>query len=84
MGKLKTPDWILQGKKKPKEKNKLGKFFKVKTCPKCGSTDVSVVLSGEEGRGSQGWECKKCKWAGKNIQIKEVSEEEFLKMGEGK
>ena len=83
MGKLKTPDWILQGKEKPKEKKK-GKTFKVRECPKCGSTNVSVVLSGEEGRKADSWECKKCGWAGKNIKIKEVAEDEFLKMGGGK
>ena len=55
MGKLKTPDWILQGKEKPKEKKK-GKTFKVRECPKCGSTNVSVVLSGEEGRKADSWE----------------------------
>ncbi len=83
MGKLKTPDWILQGKEKPKEKKK-GKTYKIRKCPKCGSTNVNVVLTGEEGRGSQGWECKKCKWTGKNIETEEVSEDEFLKMGEEK
>ena len=84
MGKLKTPDWILQGKEKPKEKKKAGKTFKIKICQKCGSNEVNVVLGGEEGRGSNGWECKKCKWKGKQPNEKEVSEDEFLKMEEGK
>ena len=83
MGKIQTPDWVLKGKEKPKEKKK-GKTFKIKVCPKCGSTNVGVVLSGEEGRKTDNWECKKCNWTGKNIKIKEVSEDEFLKMEEGK
>jgi len=83
MGKLKTPDWILQGKEKPKEKKK-GKTFKVKTCPKCGSDQVGIIVGGEEGQGVLGWECKKCKWKGKQPSEKEVAEEEFLKMGERK
>ena len=83
MGKLKTPDWILQGKEKPQEKKK-GKTFKVRKCPKCGSDKVSVVLTGEEGHSSGEWECKKCKWIGRNVKIEEVSEDEFLELGEEK
>src|SRR3989344_4745849 len=75
--------WILQGKEKPKEKKK-GKTFKVKTCPKCGSDQVGIIVGGEEGQGVLGWECKKCKWKGKQPSEKEVAEEEFLKMGDGK
>ena len=73
--KLKTPDWILKGKKKP-DKKKEGKTFKIRECPKCNSTDVGVVV-GKEKKGE--WECHKCKWAGKEIREKELSEEEFMK-----
>lgn len=102
-GKLKTPDWIIEGykfkdewekakqKAKPlatsskgqskeiKSKKKSEKTFKVKKCPKCGSTEVSVVLGEEEGKGSRGWECKACKWKGKDIKEEEMSENEFTK-----
>jgi transposase-like protein len=94
MGKLTTPEWITEGfdSKADWEKSqgkkvstkKSGKTFKIRKCPKCGSNNVAVVLTGEEGRGFQGWECKKCKWTGKNIDIEEVGEDEFLKMGEVK
>ena len=95
MGKLSTPDWIregfdskadwekVHGKKESKGKAK-GKTFRVKACPKCGSTDVSVVLVGEEGKKADNWECKKCKWHGRNVETKEIGEDEFLKMEEGK
>jgi len=86
--KLQTPDWILKGKKsspsvaslkkKPTEKKKQGKTFRVKKCPKCGSTSVSVVLTGEEGKGAREWECKACKWRGRGIEEKELTEQEFL------
>ena len=68
MGKLTTPDWILKGKKKPAEKKKQGKTYKVKKCPKCGSTEVFIVLVGEEGKKADSWECKACMWKGKNIE----------------
>lgn len=94
MGKLETPEWIRKGydSKADWEKangkkvtpKKSGKMYKIKICPKCGSNNVVVVLGGEEGRGSRGWECKKCKWTGKNVNDKEVSEDEFLKLEEGK
>jgi hypothetical protein len=35
-------------------------------------------LTGEEGKGAKEWECKKCKWSGKNIEEKEVTEDEFM------
>ena len=87
MGKLATPDWIKEGynskqecekKKGIKSKKKAGKTYKVKVCPKCGSREVSVVLIGEEGKKADDWECKKCKWKGKNVDFEEVSEDEFL------
>ena len=94
MGKLTTPDWILKGKKsrpsvaslkkKPTEKKKEGKKYKVKKCPKCGSTEVHIVLVGEEGKKPENWECRACKWKGRNIEEKEMSEDEFLKIGGGK
>lgn len=81
MGKLKTPDWILKGKEKPKTKAKAGKTFKIRECPNCKSYDVGVVLSGsdsEEGGGKE-WECHKCKWKGRDIEEKELTEDEFMK-----
>lgn len=60
---------------------KSGKTFKVRECPKCKSDDVGVVLSGsnlEEGGGKE-WECRKCKWEGKDIIEKDLTEEEFMK-----
>ena len=78
MGKLTTPDWILKGKKKPAEKKKQGKTYKVKKCPKCGSTEVFIVLVGEEGKKADSWECKACMWKGKNIEEKEMGEDGFL------
>ncbi len=89
MGKLSTPDWIkegydskeayekkkgVKGKKKSEEKT-----FKVKKCPECGSDKVNVLLTGEEGKAAREWECKKCKWHGKDIDEKELTEEEFMK-----
>ncbi len=88
MGKLKTPDWVLEGYNSPseyekvngikKKKNKGEKTFKIKVCPECGSDDVAVVLTGEEGRGTREWECKECKWTGKDIAKKELTEDEFM------
>ena len=77
MGKLKTPDWILKGVKALKKKQ--GKTYKVKKCPKCGSTEVFIVLMGEEGKKPENWECRACKWKGRNIEEKELNENEFLK-----
>lgn len=87
---MKTPDWILQGFNSEEEHNKskgikkksrtptgTGKTFKIRKCPKCRSDDVSVVLGFDEGKGE--WECKKCKWQGKNINEEEVSEKDFMK-----
>jgi transcription elongation factor Elf1 len=78
MGKIKTPDWILKGSKKPSEKKK-GRMYKIRKCPKCGSAKVNVVLGEEEGKGKGEWECKQCKWKGTDISMEEVSEEEFMK-----
>jgi formate dehydrogenase maturation protein FdhE len=91
MGKLQTPEWIKEGygSKEAYEKAKgssksgkskeQGKTFKIRKCPKCGSNKVNVVLTGEEGKGAREWECKKCKWKGKNVEEKELSEEQFMK-----
>ncbi len=76
--KLKTPDWILKGKEKP-AKEKAEKVFKIRKCPECGSNKVNVVLTDEEGKGKGEWECRKCKWVGRNINNQEVSEDEFMK-----
>jgi len=78
MGKLKTPDWVLKGGKKPEKKAK-EKGFKIRRCPKCSSNKVNVLLTGEEGKSAKEWECKKCGWKGKNIDEEELSEEEFMK-----
>lgn len=87
MGKLSTPDWVREGydSKEEYEKSKgihkekkKGKTFRVKKCPECGGTEVGVILSGEEGKGSNGWECKSCKWTGRSPEEKEMSEDEFM------
>ena len=62
-----------------KIKKKSGKTFKLKRCPKCKSDEVEVIVGGEEGKGSKGWECKKCKWKGNDIKEDELSENEFMK-----
>ena len=91
--KLKTPDWILQGydseevynkaKGITSKKKKEGKTFKVRECPKCGSDDVGIVLSGsdteEESNTGKEWECHKCKWKGMNVEEKELTEDELMK-----
>ena len=87
---MKTPDWIIQGfdskadwekKQGVKSEKKKGKIFKIKVCPKCGSYDVGLVLSNSDSEtgGGKEWECKKCKWKGKNIAEKELTEDEFMK-----
>ena len=74
---------------------KVGKVFKIRECPKCGSDDVNVILTGEsdedeplatssaisqsKGKGIGEWECKKCKWTGVDIVEKELTEEELMK-----
>jgi len=58
--------------------SKSGKIFKVRSCPKCKSDEVAVVLTGEEGKGAGEWECKKCKWVGRDINVKELSEDEMM------
>jgi len=90
-GKLATPEWILEGYDSPAayekakgvsgKSKKAGKVFKIRECPKCGSDEVGVVLSGsdsEEGGGKE-WECRKCKWKGSNIKEKDLTEDEFMK-----
>ncbi|MBI4116930.1 hypothetical protein HY449_04260 [Candidatus Pacearchaeota archaeon] len=93
MSKLKTPDWVLEGYKSEDEYNKAkgikkkmsaGKTFKIRKCPKCGSDEISVVLGFDEGKGKGEWECRKCKWVGKNLNEEDVSEEEFMKYLEEK
>jgi len=85
--KLKTPDWILEGydskedyekAKGVSKKKSSGKVFKIRKCPECGSDNVGVVLTGEEGKGGE-WECHKCKWIGRDVDEKELSEDEFMK-----
>jgi hypothetical protein len=73
-----------------KKKQSSSKVYKIKKCPKCKSTEIKVVLTGKEvgeeednyedseSSGKGEWECKKCKWRGKNILEEEVSEDEFL------
>ena len=101
MGKLATPDWVKEGfdskadwEKKhwlnKKKKSEGGKVFKLRICPKCGSDNVNVVLSGKDsgdvededsissGKEIGEWECKKCKWHGKKVEEKEVAEDEFM------
>jgi len=96
--KMKTPDWIIEGYDSPAEYNKakgiksekkVGKTFNIRECPKCHSDDVGLVLSNsdaEQGGGKE-WECRKCKWKGKDIDEKELTEKELMeymdKKGEG-
>ena len=88
MGKLATPAWILEGfgseadynkKKGIKNKKKSGKTFIIRVCPECGSDDVKVVLTGEEGKGNGEWGCYKCGWKGRDAKEKELTENEFMK-----
>jgi len=60
---------------------KKGNTFKIRECPKCHSDDVGLVLSNsdaEQGGGKE-WECRKCKWKGKDIDEKELTEKELMK-----
>lgn len=90
--KLTTPDWIKEGfdskedwekKHGIKSKNTDGKIFKIKKCPKCGSYKVNVVLSGndfeEESNTGKMWECRNCKWTGRDTKEEELNEEKFMK-----
>jgi ribosomal protein L37AE/L43A len=81
--KLETPEWIIKGFDSPEEyekskglknKKKSEKIFNVRRCPKCNSDEVNVKI-GELGI----WECKKCKWEGKDVNKEELNEEEFMK-----
>ncbi len=81
--KLSTPAWILEGydseadynkDKNINNKKKVGKTFRIRECPECGSDKVEVVI-GEVGK----WKCHKCKWGGTNIDEKELTEDEFMK-----
>jgi ribosomal protein L37AE/L43A len=72
--KLKTPEWILKGDKKPEKKTQ--KIFKIRKCPECGSDDVGVVV-GEDAKGM--WECKSCEWKGTDVQKQELNEDEMMK-----
>ena len=86
--KLKTPEWILKGRDSPEayektrgksSNKKKGKIFKIRKCPRCGSDDVGVVLVGDEGKKADKWECRECRWTGKDVNEKELNEEEFMK-----
>ncbi|MFA5070974.1 MAG: hypothetical protein WC511_01220 [Candidatus Pacearchaeota archaeon] len=91
--KLSTPDWVKEGfdsKDAWEKKHGLGKkksvksdkVFKIKLCQKCKSDKIQLVLSNldseEESNTGKMWECKKCKWKGKDIDEKEVTEDEFM------
>lgn len=90
-GKLKTPDWILEGYDSEKEylkargvkkEVKSGKIFRIKKCPVCESENVVVVLGNEEGKKADLWHCKKCGWNGRDITEQELNEDELLRLGE--
>ncbi len=59
------------------------KTFKIRECPECGSDDVGVAISGndseEDSSTGQEWKCRKCKWKGKDVVKKELTEDEFMK-----
>lgn len=90
--KLSTPDWIREGFDSKadyekahgvKKEKKTGKVFTIRECPECGSDDVGIVLSNmdseEESNTGREWECRKCKWHGKDVVKKDLSEDEFMK-----
>ncbi|MFQ5531841.1 MAG: hypothetical protein ACE5ES_04460 [Candidatus Nanoarchaeia archaeon] len=91
--KLSTPDWIKEGYDSPAEylkakgldkpEKKAGKTFKIRKCPKCGSDDVGIILSGSDSEEASStgkeWECRKCKWNGSDVEEQELSEDEFMK-----
>ncbi|NCO04694.1 MAG: hypothetical protein GW939_00940 [Candidatus Magasanikbacteria bacterium] len=90
--KLATPEWILEGYDSPADynkakgldkKKKVGKTFKIKICPECGSDNVGLVLSNidseEESNTGREWECRKCKWKGFDVEVKELTEDEMMK-----
>ena len=70
--KIKTPEWVLNGKKESKEKEQ--KLFTINTCPNCGSSNIKVVI-GEKGV----WMCNDCGYRGKKINKKKVTEKELIK-----
>ncbi len=89
-GKLSTPEWVTEGFDSKVDWEKAhgvsetkakGKTFKIRECPKCGSDDVGLVISGSDNEkgGGREWECHKCKWHGEEINEKELTEEEFMK-----
>ena len=78
-GATKSRNQDFVGKRIKKQKSKNEKTFRLRICPKCGSDEVGVVLTGEEGKGAKEWECRKCKWQGKDIVERELTEDEFMK-----
>lgn len=62
--------------KMAKKSTKKEKTFRIKRCPECKSDNVGVVVS-QEKKGE--WECRKCKWKGKDIKNDRLSEQEFMK-----
>ena len=63
----------------PKALNSGSKTFKIRECPKCGSDEVGVDITGEECKGGEcNWECRKCKWKGQDIVEKELTEKELM------
>ena len=88
--KLATPEWIIEGydsetdylkaKGLDKKKKKSGKTFKIRKCPKCGSNEVGVKITGQECKGGQcDWECRKCGWNGSDVKEEELDENEMMK-----
>ncbi len=76
---VKVPKVKEKVEKVSSKKTSSGKKFKIKVCPKCGSDNVTVVLNVEEVKGTGEWECRKCGWTGRNINEKELDEEQFMK-----
>ncbi|MCK9595844.1 hypothetical protein M0R19_01525 [Candidatus Pacearchaeota archaeon] len=86
-----SPEEYAKAKGKSVKKKTEEKTFKVKKCPECGSYDVNVILSGTggeeiededsipEGKSAGDWECKKCKWSGRDVEEEELTEDEFMK-----
>ena len=71
-------DWEKAQGQKSSPAGEKDKTFRVKVCPKCGSSEVKVVIDGKEGTGTKDWECKSCSWKGKDVSEKEMDEDEFI------
>ncbi len=56
------------------------KKFIVRSCPKCKSDNIGIIIGGQMGM----WECKDCGFRGPSFLEREMNEEEFLEYEEKK